>query len=94
MWQQRKGAQLSPGLPRKQVVRCPRHDDGPRRHAAGLRLPATLRGLAGLLCGGGGWTGGGRGGAGVKRRRGLGDFGGVVGELASQGVALLLEDSR
>lgn len=49
--QQRGGAQLTPRLPRQQVVRRSRHDDRPRGHPGGLGLPTTLRGLAGPLGG-------------------------------------------
>ena len=88
MRQQGEGAQLTPRLPRQKIIRRPRHDDCPRRHPSGFRLSTALRGLARPLGGGGGWRGGGRGRAGVERGRG---FGGVGGELAPQGITLLLE---
>lgn len=90
--QQGEGAQLAPRLARQQAVRRPRHDDRPRGHPGGLGFSDALRGLAGPLRGGG--RRGGRGGAGVKGGRGVGRLGGVGGELAFEGVALLLEALR
>lgn len=88
MRQQREGAQLSARPPRQEVVGRPGQDDGPRRHPAGLGLSAGLRRLAGPLGGRGRWGGGGRGRAGVQRRRRPGEFGGVGDQL---GIALLFE---
>lgn len=89
MRQQGEGAQLTPRLPRQQVVRRSRQDDRPGRHPSGLGVLVALRGLAGPLGGGGGRGGRGGRGAGVKGGRGLGGFGGVGAKL---GVALLLEN--
>lgn len=86
--EQRGGAQLTPRLPRQQIVSRSRQDDCARWCPRGLAI--ALRGLAGPLGGGGRWWGGGRWGTGVEGWRSLGGFRGVGRERGSQWVALLL----